>query len=117
MKKISFTGLLALTPFLALAQTGQDVLRTIGDLISLATPVVVALALLYFFWGLASFILAAGGDDEKKQKGRSTMIWGIIALFIIVSIWGLIGVVQNTFDLDTGSTIDVPFVDTDPFNF
>lgn len=113
MKKISFAGILALTPFLALAETGGDaqgVLKTIGELVSSATPIVVALALLYFFWGLATFILSSG-DEEKRNKSRGVMIWGIIALFIIVSVWGLIGVVQETFDIKGDETINIPKVD------
>jgi len=110
MKKLSFVGILSLTPFLAFAQTAGDVLTTIGELIGTATPIVVALALLYFFWGLATFILSAGDEDNRK-KGREVMIWGIIALFIIVSVWGLIGLVQQTLGLDTDSTITVPSVE------
>lgn len=111
MKKISFAGILSLTPFIAFAAEGlDDTLSTLGGLISSATPIVVALALLYFFWGLATFILSAG-DEEKRNKSRGVMIWGIIALFIIVSVWGLIGVVQETFGLSGDQDIQIPSVD------
>jgi len=89
----------------------EGILVTIGDLINLATPIVVALALLYFFWGLASYILKAGEDDGRK-KARDTMIWGILALFVMVSVWGIINVVRDTFDIDD-NRIDVPTVDID----
>ena len=85
------------------------VLDVIGDLIGFATPIVVALALLYFFWGLAKYILSAG-EKESKDEGRKIMIWGIIALFVMVSVWGIINVVRDTFNLDD-NTIDVPIVD------
>lgn len=110
MKKISFVGVLALMPMLVFADTVGDVLDTMGDLVGTATPIVVALALLYFFWGLATFILSAG-DEDKRNKSRGVMIWGIIALFIIVSVWGLIGLVQQTFGLDTDTSIDIPTVE------
>ncbi len=85
------------------------VLDVFGDLINLATPIVVALALLYFFWGLAKYILAAG-EKDSKDEGRKIMIWGVIALFVMVSVWGIINVVRDTFNLDD-NTIDVPIVD------
>ena len=98
-------------PFVASAQaTADSILTTVGNLIDTATPIVVALALLYFFWGLANFILSSG-DKDKREKSRGIMIWGVIALFIIVSIWGLIRVVQQTLNLETGTTIDVPKVE------
>lgn len=87
------------------------VLDQIANLINLATPIVVALALLYFFWGLAQYILNAG-NEEKKKQGRDIMIWGILALFIMVSVWGIINVVRDTFDIDN-NTIRVPSVDVD----
>lgn len=85
------------------------VLDVFGDLINLATPIVVALALLYFFWGLAQYILNSS-DDKKQKEGKNIMIWGIIALFVMVSVWGIINVVRDTFNLDD-NTIDVPIVD------
>lgn len=85
------------------------VLDVFGDLINLATPIVVALALLFFFWGLANYILSAG-DDKKKDEGKRIMIWGVLALFVMVSVWGIINVVRDTFNLDD-NTIDVPIVD------
>lgn len=85
------------------------VLEVVADLINLATPIVVALALLYFFWGLANYILKSGEDDGQK-KARATMIWGLLALFIIVSVWGIINVVRDTFNLDD-NTIVVPGIE------
>lgn len=86
-----------------------DILFILSDLINLATPIVVALALLYFFWGLAQYILNAGNEDKKKE-GRAIMIWGILALFIMVSVWGIINVIRDTFDIDN-NYITVPGVD------
>jgi len=88
-----------------------DVLNILADLINLATPVVVALALLYFFWGLAQYILNAG-NEEKKKDGRNIMIWGLLALFIMVSVWGIINVVRDTFRIDD-NRINVPAVNID----
>ena len=85
------------------------ILDILADLINLATPIVVALALLYFFWGLATFILNSG-DEQKRKEGRNIMIYGLLALFIMVSVWGIINVVRDTFNIDDNS-INVPGVD------
>lgn len=87
------------------------ILQILADLINLATPIVVALALLYFFWGLATYILNAS-NEEKKKDGRNIMIWGILALFIMVSVWGIINVVRDTFQLDDNN-INVPGIEID----
>ena len=111
MKKFTVLGIgiIAMTPAIALAADLDSVLDQIGDLIGTATPIIVALALLFFFYGLAKYILNSG-DEENKSEGKSVMIWGIIALFVMVSVWGLVNLLANTFEVNDGSTIDIPSV-------
>jgi len=58
--------------------------------------VLIMFALLVFLWGIAKFIRSAG-NPEAKEEGKQKMIYGVVGLFIIVSIWGLIGILKNTF--------------------
>jgi hypothetical protein len=95
----------------ALAMAAQDlgfVVETVHGLVSLATPIIAALALLFFFWGLAQYILSVG-DEEKKSQGRSIMIWGIIALFVMVSVWGITTMIADTFGIQNPA-ITIPEV-------
>ncbi len=109
LQKVTF-GILALGfPFVAFAASANSLLTLAGDLITQATPIVVALALLFFFYGLAIFILNQG-NEEKKKGGKNIMIWGIVALFVMVSVWGLVGLIQDTLQLDNTQTIDPPSV-------
>lgn len=87
MKKFALVALAA-APALASAQNLgnlETLLRSIGRLVGIALPIVVALALLAFFWGLVKFIFS-----DKKEEGKSIMIWGIVALFVMVAVWGLV---------------------------
>lgn len=66
---------------------------------SVINPLIVlvsSLALLYFLWGVSKYIIH-GGNEEKRAEGYQMMIYGIIALFVMVSVWGLVGVLANTF--------------------
>jgi uncharacterized membrane-anchored protein len=100
-------------PFMALAAGTElgDIFEKLGDLVQTLTPVIVAIALLAFFWGLAMYVLSFSGDDKEKKKGRDMMIYGVIVLFVMVSVWGLVQVLQNTFDIDTETNQEVPSVD------
>ena len=69
----------------------------------------VALTMLVFFWGLSKFILAAG-DEKKVADGKRLIFWGIIALFIMVSIWGIINLLYS--DFIGGGPIQLPFLPT-----
>ena len=62
---------------------------------------IITLALVYFLWGMANFILRAD-DEQGRAKGKQMMIWGIIALFVMFSVWALVGILQNTFLLGGG---------------
>ncbi len=60
----------------------------IGKVVKTLIPIVFALILLYFFWGLMKFVMNSG-DEEERKKGKQMMIWGVVALFVASSIWGL----------------------------
>jgi Type IV secretion system pilin len=64
-------------------------ITTIGNIISALIPIAVALGILFFVWGLVQFIMASG-DESAKDEGKRKMIWGVVALFVIVSVWGLV---------------------------
>ena len=108
MKKYIVLGSSALfAPSIVLAAGFEGVIDTVSGLISSLVPLLIALAVLYFFWGLIKFMTSAG---EKKDDARDQMIWGIIILFVMVSIWGLVNLIQDTFDVDStdGSSIQNP---------
>lgn len=74
----------------------QDIVFIFLDIISLLIPLAVALAVLFFFWGLAKFILNSG-NEEKKSEGKEVMLWGIVALFVMVTIGGIVAMLNDTF--------------------
>ena len=59
------------------------------SLVNLLVPLVIAIGLLLFIWGLVQYIVASG-DEAATEEGRRKMVWGVIALFVIVSVWGLV---------------------------
>ena len=111
MKKVIFATL-ALAPAFAFAQTLGNIeilVKSIGNLVGLALPIVVAIALLAFFWGLVKYIFAQG-NEESKADAKKIMLWGVIALFVMVSVWGLVRFIGNALGIGQGDTIIVPKV-------
>ncbi|MBI4136183.1 MAG: hypothetical protein HY481_01365 [Candidatus Vogelbacteria bacterium] len=66
-----------------------------------------ALALVYFLWGVFKYIQSAG-DETKRKEGVSMMTYGIIALFVMVSVWGLVNLLSRTFPLGSTPPRPVP---------
>jgi preprotein translocase subunit SecG len=64
--------------------------------LNILVVVIVALAVIFFLWGLMLFILSAG-DEEKRSKGKSIMVWGIIALVVMVAVWGIVNLLATIF--------------------
>jgi len=98
--KVTTLSILIAGPLLvsaALEGVGE-LITSIGGLIKLALPIAVAAALLFFFWGVANFILKAG-DPKAREEGRNRMLWGIIALFVMISVWGIVGFIQENLNI------------------
>jgi len=76
----------------------SDLIRAIGSLVSGSFGVLVGIALLVFLWGLARFIMHMGSEG-KVEEGKNLMTWGLIALFVMVSVAGLIVVTQDLFNI------------------
>ena len=76
-------------------RTFSDLVDIFLNLINAALPVLAALALLVFLWGLVKFIFRVGGDEKAVNEGKSLMKWGLIALFLLVSFWSIITFFQG----------------------
>lgn len=76
-----------------------EFLCVILQLVNTALPVLVGLAVLVFFWGLVQYVFSLGseGDEKKQKQGRTLMIWGIIAFFVMLSLFGIIEIARQTF--------------------
>ena len=57
---------------------------------------IIVLAVLAFIIGAVRFMYAAG-DDKSRSDGRTMMVWGTIALFVMVSVWGIARIIHVTF--------------------
>ncbi len=100
MKKIiAFIALI--TPTSAFAQT-----NTITDVNSLSSKIIgifntavyilVALAVVFIVWNVV-MVLIRGSDPVKKTEALQNIGWGVLGLFVIVSIWGLVNILTGTF--------------------
>ena len=98
-------------PLVALAQSGTitGIVQEVGNAVGAAVPVAAALVLVAFFWGLAIYLFNFGeGKDDKQKQGRSLMLYSILALFVMVTIWGIVGLLANSFNIDQNASVNLP---------
>ena len=67
-------------------------------LIKSIVPFLFSLATVAFIWGIIQFYLNPD-NEEKRKKGKSFIIGGLIALFVMLSMWGLVGILTGTFEI------------------
>ena len=60
-------------------------------------------ATLYFLWSVIQFIMDKGAKPEDTKAKRKAMGNGIIGLFVMVGIWGIIRILSSTLGVGGGS--------------
>ena len=99
MKKIYIaSSALLLTPFITFAATGN--LGTLIDqIISYANRILVlmmGIAVVMFVFYIIKYYIKA---DADRTEGSKYVMYSLIGFFIILSFWGLVNILQNTFGL------------------
>ena len=74
----------------------KSLMIQINSLISYVIPVLISLAVLAFMWGVVLYLF-----KPEKEGGKMFMLWGIIAIFVMTSVWGLVGILRGTIFSDS----------------
>lgn len=59
------------------------------------------LATAYFFYGIIKFISLEAGDAKRKEA-QNAIIWGLVGMVIMFSVYGIIRFVLATFGISSG---------------
>lgn len=79
----------------------QDFLSYITCILSgYFIPLIFALAIVMFLWGVVQFVIMGQEDETKRTQGKQLMIWGIIAITVMITVWGLVRVLASTFNFN-----------------
>jgi len=90
----------------------SDAICLIVGVLSALGPTVMGLTFLVFLWGLMRFV-SSGGDEKRIQEGKDMMFWGVIGLFIMISIWAIIITLLSDF-FGPGFSFGIPYLSTTP---
>lgn len=107
-KKTSYAILGLVLPFVSFAQgggtpaasTGQgktatELLKYFEQIIGLVVPIIIGAALLVFLWGVLRYFFSK--DAKNRAESVTYIMWGLIALFVMVAIWGFVNLLQSAF--------------------
>ena len=114
--KMFISSLVTLSPGLVFAQQANltivnGILNFTKSIVSDLIPIFFGLAIVYFFWGVAMYVRNSG-DPKKAEDGKAIMIHGVIAIAVMVSIFGIIAAIRGIFGIfsDDGADTTPPCV-------
>ena len=74
---------------------GQTVNPIITHIVYPIVALLFAVAVIAFVYGVLQIVLK-GDDEEARKQGKSSILYGSIGMFIMVSAWGIIYLISNT---------------------
>ena len=90
---------IATMPLLALAATDgtlKTLIASIIDHLNWALVLMMALAIVVFTWYVIKYYIM---PNENRSEGNTYVMYSIIGFFVILSFWGLVNILQNSFGL------------------
>jgi len=63
--------------------------------------VLFAVATLYFIYAIIKLIAS---DGKGKAEARASVMWSLVGMFIMISVYGIINLVINTFQITDATT-------------
>lgn len=88
----------AILGLLALAQT----------IVARLVPFAIGLAVLALFWFIIEFVWKGRSDPEAKSLSLKGMGYAVLAIFIMVSIWGIVGFLGSIVGIGQGGSVPTP---------
>ena len=88
-KKVGIAVAAFLLPAVAFAQysvsNSSSLFDAVRSILNAIIPIIIALAVVYILWGIVQSYTT--GDEEKRKAGHFKILYGIIGLFVMLSIW------------------------------
>ena len=98
-------------PVFAVVTTVPQLLTKIEEILNVIIPFIIGLAVFTIIWGIFTYITKAG-EEEKRSEAKLYIVWGIIAVFCMLSIWGFVNILINSFGIPINPPTSYPIAPT-----
>ena len=102
-----------ITPSASPNITIPKIFARLSQIFNKIIPLLVLLATFVFLWGVVRYI-TAGGDEEKIREARQLIVYGVVALAVMITVWALVFVVVGAF-FGSDALPALPGPDLSPF--
>jgi len=87
-----------------------NLIQQIQGILGLMVPLMIGLAVVWFLWNLFQYFMVENADD--KTKAMKSMGYGLLAIFVMVSIWGIINFFGAASGIGSGGGAKLPTLPT-----
>ena len=94
MRALFLVALLNPTLIFAAPRTFAELMGLFMNILNGGIGVAIILGLVIYFYGIATTIPTV--KDKGSEQLRTYLLWGLIAIFMMVSVWGILNLVRNT---------------------
>lgn len=101
-RNLLIASLVLLTPAVALAaaitapHTWKDLVDRLVALMNQGIATLITLGVAFYFYGIWQNIREFGEKSDSSEKRKAYFFWGIVVLFVMVSVIGILRIMQNT---------------------
>ncbi len=85
----------------------QSLISALAGVVGALVPVLVTMGLAVFLWGLVKYMWGSGAGPDI-EKAKVLMKWGLVILFVMVSVWGIISLMQAALGINANATGKAP---------
>ena len=71
-------------------------------------PVLFAIAFVVFLWGAFKTFILGTSDEKARTGGKMQMLYALIGFFVMMSVWGLVSIISNTFQVSGSESPSLP---------
>lgn len=75
---------------------GSGTTGVIGVINTAVVPFIIALSFLVFVWGMVNLFFFHAHEETKRTEGRKFILWGILGMVVIFSVWGFVNLLLST---------------------
>jgi hypothetical protein len=69
--------------------------KILANIVDPLITLMLALAIIYFLWGVFDFVRNAESPEDRKTGGQH-ILWGVIGIFVMVTAYGILNLIVKT---------------------
>jgi hypothetical protein len=75
---------------------GKGSTGVIGLMNQIIVPVIFAITFFIFVFGVLKYFIFHGDSDTEREHGRQFVLWGILGMVLMFSVWGVVNILLST---------------------